>query len=668
MKHIVRMIIVILLASVSSANVIPYTYQPWTILGDDVYYSIGNVGIGTTAPDGILELNMGTDKEFRMSYNDADGSATDYAKMEIGSAGLLTLTTVDADAALGHIALMPDGNVGIGTASPAALLDVAGTISSEQIQLAQKAWSESYDSSEAYIYSLATYNGKLYAGSASGGKVFVYDGTTWGESYDSSETYIFSLAVYNGKLYAGSFPGGKVFVYDGTTWSESYDSSEAYIYSLAAYNGKLYAGSGDGGKVFVYDGTTWSESYDSSETYIRSLAAYNGKLYAGSYPEGKVFVYDGTTWSESYDSSETYTFSLATYNGKLYAGSYPEGKVFVYDGTTWSESYDSSETRIYSLAAYNGKLYAGSNPEGKVFVYDGTTWSESYDSSETYIFSLATYNGKLYAGSDDGGKVFVYGDTYDVVRDSTIGSLSIHNQANWWTDYQGIIDNNILTFGSDKDYSIGYNSSSDNLEFLNGATIGSDQRVVIDPDGNIGIGTAAPDGILELNMGTDKEFRMSYNDADGSATDYAKMEVGSAGSLTITTVDADASLADIILAPDGDMLFNTTTRPTANGGGVLVIGNVDVNSVALGADTSGFYSDNEGASSEMYVMDEADNATKISPHNGKGEWVFYSKNTRTGRVVEINMEALVKEVERLSGKKFLHENKPLNSNYIKDMN
>ena len=473
MKHIVRMIIVILLASVSSANVIPYTYQPWTILGDDVYYSIGNVGIGTTAPDGILELNMGTDKEFRMSYNDADGSATDYAKMEIGSAGLLTLTTVDADAALGHIALMPDGNVGIGTASPAALLDVAGTISSEQIQLAQKAWSESYDSSEAYIYSLATYNGKLYAGSASGGKVFVYDGTTWGESYDSSETY---------------------------------------------------------------------------------------------------------------------------------------------------------------------------------------------------IFSLATYNGKLYAGSDDGGKVFVYGDTYDVVRDSTIGSLSIHNQANWWTDYQGIIDNNILTFGSDKDYSIGYNSSSDNLEFLNGATIGSDQRVVIDPDGNVGIGTTIPDGILELNMGTDKEFRMSYNDADGSATDYAKMEVGSAGSLTITTVDADASLADIILAPDGDMLFNTTTRPTANGGGVLVIGNVDVNSVALGADTSGFYSDNEGASSEMYVMDEADNATKISPHNGKGEWVFYSKNTRTGRVVQINMEALVKEVERLSGKKFLHENKPLNSNYIKDMN
>ena len=82
--------------------------------------STGNVGIGTTAPDGILELNMGTNKQFRMSYNDADGSATDYSKMEVGSNGNLTVTTVDSDGAAGHIALMPDGNVGIGTTGPTA--------------------------------------------------------------------------------------------------------------------------------------------------------------------------------------------------------------------------------------------------------------------------------------------------------------------------------------------------------------------------------------------------------------------------------------------------------------------------------------------------------------------------------------------------------------------
>jgi hypothetical protein len=92
--------------------------------GHVVFLPDGNVGVGTSAPDGVLEVNMGTSGEVRLSYNDADGSATDYAKFEIADDGLLTITTVDADAAEADIALMPDGNVGIGTAAPGALFHV----------------------------------------------------------------------------------------------------------------------------------------------------------------------------------------------------------------------------------------------------------------------------------------------------------------------------------------------------------------------------------------------------------------------------------------------------------------------------------------------------------------------------------------------------------------
>jgi hypothetical protein len=88
-------------------------------------YCENEVGIGTKAPDGILEINMGTDKQFRLSYDDADGSATDYAKFEIADDGMLTLTTVDADATEADISLMPDGYVGIGTNSPNSALEVA---------------------------------------------------------------------------------------------------------------------------------------------------------------------------------------------------------------------------------------------------------------------------------------------------------------------------------------------------------------------------------------------------------------------------------------------------------------------------------------------------------------------------------------------------------------
>jgi len=336
-----------------------------------------------------------------------------------------TLRTVVVDAD-GQIIMVPRGNTGNYMAVDAngylgailkAGINIEGAVSSPDMLV----WSESYDSDETTIYSLAVYNGKLYAGSASGGKVFVFDGTDWSVSYDSDETNIFSLAVYNGKLYAGSGSGGKVFVFDGTDWSVSYDSDETDIRSLAVYNGKLYAGSASGGKVFVFDGTDWSESYDSTETYIFSLAVYNGKLYAGSGSVGKVFVFDGANWSESYDSTETHIFSLAVYNGKLYAGSASGGKVFVFDGTDWSVSYDSTETYILSLAVYNGKLYAGSGSGGKVFVFDGANWSESYDSDQTTIYSLAVYDGKLYAGSGAGGKVFV-------ARGSSLADLAVDGQ------------------------------------------------------------------------------------------------------------------------------------------------------------------------------------------------------------------------------------------------
>jgi hypothetical protein len=70
-------------------------------------------------------------------------------------------------------------------------------------------------------------------------------------------------------------------------------------------------------------------------------------------------------------------------------------------------------------------------------------------------------------------------------------------------------------------------------------------------------------------------------------------------------------------------------------------------------DSSHIYAKDDAGSSEVYVRDEAGNVTKISPHNEAGEWEYYSKNSKTGKTVRINMEKLVAEVEKLSGKSFI---------------
>ncbi len=46
----------------------------------------------------------------------------------------------------------------------------------------------------------------------------------------------------------------------------------------------------------------------------------------------------------------------------------------------------------------------------------------------------------------------------------------------------------------------------------------------------------------------------------------------------------------------------------------------------------------------------------LSPHDPEtGEWIFYSKNTKTGKTVRVNMEKMVKAIEKLTGEKFMIE-------------
>ena len=71
------------------------------------------------------------------------------------------------------------------------------------------------------------------------------------------------------------------------------------------------------------------------------------------------------------------------------------------------------------------------------------------------------------------------------------------------------------------------------------------------------------------------------------------------------------------------------------------------------ANNAHIYAKDESSSAEVYVRDEAGNVTKISPHNSQGEWEYYSRNTRTGKTVRINMEEMIRDIEKITGKKYI---------------
>lgn len=75
------------------------------------------------------------------------------------------------------------------------------------------------------------------------------------------------------------------------------------------------------------------------------------------------------------------------------------------------------------------------------------------------------------------------------------------------------------------------------------------------------------------------------------------------------------------------------------------------------------YAENVAASSELKVRDEAGNVTTLSPHNftlfqpdirEPIPWSYYSRNTFLGKEINVDMAAVVRAVEELTGKTFIH--------------
>ncbi|MCP4651145.1 MAG: hypothetical protein GY853_13850 [PVC group bacterium] len=77
------------------------------------------------------------------------------------------------------------------------------------------------------------------------------------------------------------------------------------------------------------------------------------------------------------------------------------------------------------------------------------------------------------------------------------------------------------------------------------------------------------------------------------------------------------------------------------------------------ADQGYIWAQDDGGTAEVYVQDGAGNQLKISPHSQVGEWEFQCKNVKTGRVLNIQMEQLVKFLDKKFGTKFLTESQPL---------
>jgi hypothetical protein len=60
-------------------------------------------------------------------------------------------------------------------------------------------------------------------------------------------------------------------------------------------------------------------------------------------------------------------------------------------------------------------------------------------------------------------------------------------------------------------------------------------------------------------------------------------------------------------------------------------------------------------SGELYTKDASGNETQLSPHDNNDEWQYFSRNTKTGKVVRIRMEKMIRKLEQITGETFIED-------------
>lgn len=138
-------------------------------------------------------------------------------------------------------------------------------------------------------------------------------------------------------------------------------------------------------------------------------------------------------------------------------------------------------------------------------------------------------------------------------------------------------------------------------------------------------------------------FRASENWTDAAQGAYI--------TLTTTTNGTAVGAERMRITENGNIkIAGTATRATTEGTNHLDIFN---GTAPVGTLTNGISIYSSGG--ECYIMDAAGNSTIQSPHNKAGDWIFHSKNTITGKVLHVEMEKMLKFLEKKFGTSFIQE-------------
>ncbi len=313
-------------------------------------------------------------------------------------------------------------------------------------------------------------------------------------------------------------------------------------------------------------------------------------------------------------------------------------------GTTANETYDVTDSadKILLRVQGDGQVGIGTNIPSEVLDVDGSiAVSGTVDGID--IATAVTANTAKVTDDDD-GVAEVYGSGWNGDTDSPT---------------KNDIYDKIQSLPSGADNLGNHNATQDinmaGFEInLNGGYVsgdGDNEGIYVDSDGNVGIGTASP--LSKLSIGASGYADATLYSLNTLSIGYGIYIENATSGIGIYSEAASGGYSGYFDGPfyvGGNIGLGTTDF--GGGDGIIAIHNALTNPTATLSNAAALYA----SGGELWAYDVSGNTTQLSPHDSEsGEWVFYSKNTITGRVVKINMEKLVKKIEEITGESFMEE-------------
>lgn len=276
-------------------------------------------------------------------------------------------------------------------------------------------WVRADDLGEVAAYSLVVFDSKLYAGTATNGRIFrTSDGRSFSQVADVTDQYVWDLAVFGSLIVAAcGNPQGSVYrSADGSTWFESFrDPTYGGVHCLAVFGSNIYGGTHLPGGAYILqsaDAIVWTDVHnEAGETAFQSLCVFGSYLYAALQSTGEIWrSSDGTTWAACATLPDSAQGNiLAVFDGYLYCGTLTNGYIYrSSDGVSWSRVYDGqAHDEVRALHVFNSRLYAGGiGSTAILWTSDGTTWRRDAPLPSGNAIDFADFDGYLYAAVSGG--------------------------------------------------------------------------------------------------------------------------------------------------------------------------------------------------------------------------------------------------------------------------